>query len=113
MMIAKTTAVRRLIAQVNQTVFEGELPVDLIDLDIDFQDDVWGYCVPSDEVDGRILLGLTDEFEDRRQFANTVVHELIHAMQIYNEATVGHDTRMWDHYVAAAERAGYQIDITY
>jgi len=113
MMIATEKATRALMQRVNETVFEGELPIELIDIDIEFQDTVWGYCVPSEEYDDRILLGLTDEFENRKQFANTVVHELIHAMQIYNDAKVGHETHMWDHYVMLAEKAGYQIDVTY
>ena len=112
-MIVKTAAVLKIIEQANQTVFGGELPVDLIDIDIDFQDDVWGYCVPHDEVDGRILLGVTDQFENAKKLANTVVHELIHAMQIYNETRVGHDTPMWNHYVAEAEKAGYKIEIIF
>ena len=112
-MITKHSTVRRLIETANKTVFEGELPVGLIDLEIEFQDDVWGFCIPSDETDGRILLGLTSEFESKIHLANTVVHELIHAMQIYNEANVGHTTKMWNHYVTLAEAAGYKIDIAY
>jgi len=112
-MIATEAEIIALIKKVNQTVFDGMLPIDLIDIDIEFQDDVWGYCIPHDEVDGRILLGVTDHFEDKIQFVDTVVHELVHAMQIYNEVRVGHDTKLWNHYVQKAEDAGYHIQIIF
>ena len=108
MMITENTA-RTVLADVNDRVFGGELPIDLIDIDIDFLDTEWGFCVDEDD---RIVLGLTDEFRSRKQMVAIIVHEMIHAMQIYNEVEVSHDTPFWDHYVAVAKKNGINVNVT-
>lgn len=108
MMINENTA-RNVLADVNDWVFDGELPLDLIDIDVDFLDTEWGFCVDEDD---RIILGLTDEFRSYKHLVATVVHEMIHAMQIYNEVEVSHESAMWDHYVAAAKKIGIDVKVT-
>tara|TARA_R110000737_G_C14546261_1_gene479924 strand:+ start:535 stop:1059 length:525 start_codon:yes stop_codon:yes gene_type:complete len=73
----------------NKEMFEGLLDIDAIELDIDFLDAEWGYCV--DEEDGRgTILGLTDEFESYESFRTILAHEMIHAYQIQECMTVNH-----------------------
>lgn len=73
----------------NEEMFEGLLDIDAIELDIDFLDAEWGYCV--DEEDGRgTILGLTDEFDSYESFRTILAHEMIHAYQIQECMTVNH-----------------------
>jgi len=61
----------------NEEMFEGLLDIDAIEIDIDFLDAEWGYCV--DEEDGRgTILGLTDEFDSYESFRTILAHEMIH-----------------------------------
>ena len=111
MLTTDETYVREAIWWANKHIFDGEVPVDLIDLDVEFQDDVWGYCVPDEDGGERITLGLTDQFDSVYQLNCTIVHELIHAVQIFNEAKVGHGTAMWRYYVDRAFEAGLRVAI--
>jgi hypothetical protein len=73
----------------NETIFEGLLNLDAIEIDVDFLDTEWGYCV--DEEDGRgTILGLTDEFESYESFRTILAHEMIHAYQIQECMAVNH-----------------------
>jgi hypothetical protein len=108
MMIDENT-VRTVLADVNDSVFDGELPVELIDIDIDFLDTEWGFCV---DEDNRIILGLTNKFRSRKQMVAIIVHEMIHAMQIYNGVEVSHDTALWDHYVNVAKGHGINVNVS-
>ena len=73
----------------NKEMFEGLLDIDAIELDIDFLDAEWGYCV--DEEDGRgTILGLTTEFDSYELFLTVLAHEMIHAYQIQENMTVNH-----------------------
>ena len=69
MMIDENT-VHAVLADINDRVFDGELPLELIDIDIDFLDTEWGFCV--DEGD-RIILGLTNEFRSRKQMIAIII----------------------------------------
>ena len=65
----------------NEEMFEGLLDIDAIELDIDFLDAEWGYCV--DEEDGRgTILNLTNEFDSYDSFRTILAHLMIHAYQI-------------------------------
>ena len=108
MMIDENT-VHAVLADINDRVFDGELPLELIDIDIDFLDTEWGFCV--DEGD-RIILGLTNEFRSRKQMIAIIVHEMIHAMQIYNDVGVSHDTALWDHYINVAKGCGVNVNVS-
>ena len=65
----------------NEEMFEGLLDINAIELDIDFLDAEWGYCV--DEEDGRgTILNLTNEFDSYESFRTILAHLMIHAYQI-------------------------------
>ena len=65
----------------NEEMFEGLLDINAIELDIDFLDAEWGYCV--DEEDGRgTILNLTNEFDSYDSFRTILAHLMIHAYQI-------------------------------
>jgi hypothetical protein len=73
----------------NEEMFEGLLDIDAIEIDVDFLDTEWGYCV--DEEDGQgTILGLTDEFESYESFRTILAHEMIHAYQIQECMAVNH-----------------------
>jgi hypothetical protein len=73
----------------NEEMFEGLLDIDAIEIDIDFLDTEWGYCV--DEEDGRgTILGLTSEFNSYDSFRYILAHEMIHAYQIQECMPVDH-----------------------
>jgi len=85
----------------NEEMFEGLLDIDAIELDIDFLDAEWGYCVDEEDGRGTILgltdefdsyesLGLTDEFDSYESFRTILAHEMIHAYQIQECMTVNH-----------------------
>lgn len=80
--------------QINKKVFDGILSFyDLDVVDIDYLDTEWGFCI---EEDGEIVLGLTDEFRSKKDFQNTLCHEMIHLWQIMNGFKVNHGKRFED-----------------
>jgi hypothetical protein len=92
--------------EINDQVFGGILDLDdLDDIDIDFLDTEWGYCI---EEDGEIVLGLTDEFPSQKDFKDTLCHEMTHLWQIMNGWKVNHGTafmKIADH----AKKFGYTL----
>jgi len=73
---------------INREVFDNILDFSVIDyVDIDFLDTELGYCI---DEGNEIILGLTDEFDSRDDFLNTLCHEMIHLYQILNDLGVNH-----------------------
>ena len=72
----------------NRKVFGKALDFSSIELDIDFLDTEWGFCVPED--DGTIVLGLTNTFPSEIDFLSTLCHEMIHLLQIVKNKPVNH-----------------------
>lgn len=74
--------------RIRALVFDNLIDLsDLDDVDIDFLDTEWGYCV---EENDEIILGVTDEFSSKKAFENTLCHEMIHLYQIVSNSPVNH-----------------------
>ena len=92
----------------NEEMFEGLLDIDAIELDIDFLDAEWGYCV--DEEDGRgTILNLTNEFDSYDSFRTILAHLMIHAYQIQECMAIndGDVAKMFGQY--AGQKLGLDI----
>lgn len=101
----KTVALPELYEVVNnlqENFFHGELPLENIHLEIEEDSGNWGWCVPAGDADAPeypeddIILGVVPEFDSAEHFVATVLHECVHAIQIYNDLPVGHEeTTSW------------------
>tara|TARA_R110002126_G_scaffold64112_2_gene164345 strand:- start:241 stop:765 length:525 start_codon:yes stop_codon:yes gene_type:complete len=92
----------------NEEMFEGLLDINAIELDIDFLDAEWGYCV--DEEDGRgTILNLTNEFDSYESFRTILAHLMIHAYQIQECMAIndGDVAKMFGQY--AGQKLGLDI----
>jgi hypothetical protein len=83
----KESDVWKEITYINEEAFLGAIDIGYIELDIDFLDTEWGFCVPEEDV---TVLGLTDEFDSYHMFRTVLAHELIHAYQIQEKLSVNH-----------------------
>jgi len=79
--------VRKEMDKINEEVFADFIYTDDIEVDVDYLDSDWGGCF--DEND-KIVLSLTDEFEDETQFRTILAHEMIHALQLQLGIPVNH-----------------------
>jgi len=101
----KESDVWKEISFINQEAFLGVIDIDAIELDIDFLDTEWGFCVPEEDV---TVLGLTDEFDSYQMFRTVLAHELIHAYQIQEELPVDHD----DLFLSLADICNKSLDLS-
>jgi hypothetical protein len=80
--------VRKAFKHINEHVFGGDLDINAIgEIDVDFLDTELGFCVPEEDM---IVFGLTDEFPNKKEFMNTMCHEMIHLLQIVSDRKVNH-----------------------
>lgn len=92
---------------INDQVFGGLLELsDIDEIDIDFLDTEWGYCV---DEGNEIILGMTNEFPSVRDFLNTLCHEMIHLYQIMNDEIVDHG-ETFESFAQWAKKLGYVVD---
>jgi hypothetical protein len=95
-----------IVASLNFHVLEDMVPEEGLSFFIDdlTDQDVWGYCIPSEEEDSDdIILAVHNAYETKEQFFRVVAHELLHAVQIYNEMPVGHEGRFYEEFSDALE----------
>jgi hypothetical protein len=93
--------------KINGVVFDGLLDLrDLDEIDIDFLDTEWGYCI---EEDGEIVLGVTDEFPSKKEFEDTLCHEMIHLYQIISDLKVDHG-KVFKSFEKHANNLGFNVD---
>lgn len=93
-------------SKINTELFYGELELSDVELDIDYLDTELGFCVEED--DGSIVLGLTNEFNSKEAFLDTLCHEMIHLWQIMNCWKVHHGDSFRD-YADKALKFGYTV----
>jgi len=79
--------VREEMEKLNDELFASRLFIDDIEVDVDYLDTEWGFCIDEDD---KIVLGVTDEFEDETQFRTILAHEMIHALQLQLGIGVNH-----------------------
>ena len=96
----------------NETMFEGLLNLDAIELDIDFIDTEWGFCVEEEDGQGAIL-GLNDTFDSYEMFRNVLAHEMIHAYQIQACMPVNHSDVFYLFVKFANKKLGLDIQISH
>ena len=88
-------------AKINNLIFAGALEIsDIDEIDIDFLDTEYGFCI---EENGKIVLGLTDVFDSAKSFENTLCHEMIHLFQIMSDIKVDHGKSFMAFQVIAEE----------
>jgi len=113
--LVNVIAVENLVLKLNKEVFENQIPIEHIHIEVDNPANAWipgaiGWCYEDDDEDGDfIVVGTTTEFEDEQEFADTVCHELVHSLQIYNGLVVGHETALWDYYLKHCKSKGYNL----
>ena len=99
---------RQKFAEINRTVFDGELEFSAIDvLEIEDSDSEAGWCVPED--DGTVYFGVIAEFPCVHSFADTLAHEMIHLHQIVNNKPVNHG-KFFKTWAERCESQGYYAD---
>ena len=97
--------VRNAFNTLNKQVFSNQLDFESVELDIDFLDTEWGFCISED---GEIILGLTDEFPNRKSFVDVLCHEMIHLYQIVNNLNVDHKST-FKKWAKSAEKLGHHV----
>ena len=72
------------LAKMNKRFFDNALEVDV--LEVDDLDTEWGFCVDDEEW----VLGVTREFPTKKEFHETLLHEMAHLLQINADLPVDH-----------------------
>jgi len=93
-------------AKISSQLFRGILDIDDLELEIDPLDTEVGFCI--EDENGKIILGLTDKFESKKQFEDVLCHEMIHLWQIMNCWKVHHGDSFQD-YAKKALKFGYSV----
>ena len=96
--------------RINQRFFNSELQLPH-DIDIEFMDTELAAYIPFDQDNNRETLYFTDVFSDKKEFQNTVAHEMIHMWQwqVQRNSSCGHDA-VFKYWTRVFDQHGYCVN---
>ena len=83
--------------KMNKAVFDGKLPLPKNIIIRNFREDIFGYCESFNDSE-QYVIGLRREYEDRKTFLTSLVHEMVHSYEqvFYGKMSHGKNFYEWE-----------------